>query len=240
MLFRRRPLAARPGRRRRREPRVRRPAASPQTPNPSRKEDSCFDDSSFWPASRWSRALWPLPRSPLHVKVRVEGKTTTIFGSAQPTLTTGTNALSRARCGEHRGRVLLPRAVDLVRPVRRPDRAATPAPVRAAGASRSTASRRRSEPTRRAEGRRHGALVLVDVQRARRVADLALAQARGAQLLPVVSQNDQGVSTPAAGARSARRRAEREDEGRSTAASASITASSARRRRTPCARTRCR
>ncbi len=34
------------------------------------------------------------PALALRVKVRVEGKTTTIFGSAEPTLTTGTNALS--------------------------------------------------------------------------------------------------------------------------------------------------
>ena len=34
------------------------------------------------------------PAFALRVKVRVEGKTTTIFGSAEPTLTTGTNALS--------------------------------------------------------------------------------------------------------------------------------------------------
>jgi hypothetical protein len=35
-----------------------------------------------------------VPALALRVKVRVEGKTTTIFGSAEPTLTTGTNALS--------------------------------------------------------------------------------------------------------------------------------------------------
>jgi len=34
------------------------------------------------------------PALALRVKVRVEGKTTTIFGSAEPTLTTGTDALS--------------------------------------------------------------------------------------------------------------------------------------------------
>ena len=34
------------------------------------------------------------PALALRVKVRVEGKTTTIYGSAEPTLTTGTNALS--------------------------------------------------------------------------------------------------------------------------------------------------
>ena len=34
------------------------------------------------------------PAFALRVKVRVEGKTTTIFGSAEPTLTTGSNALS--------------------------------------------------------------------------------------------------------------------------------------------------
>jgi Domain of unknown function (DUF4430) len=34
------------------------------------------------------------PALALHVKVRVEGRTTTIYGSAEPTLTTGTNALS--------------------------------------------------------------------------------------------------------------------------------------------------
>ena len=34
------------------------------------------------------------PALAVHVKVRVEGKTTTIFGSAEPTLTTGTNALA--------------------------------------------------------------------------------------------------------------------------------------------------
>ena len=34
------------------------------------------------------------PAFAMRVKVRVEGKTTTIFGSAEPTLTTGANALS--------------------------------------------------------------------------------------------------------------------------------------------------
>jgi hypothetical protein len=34
------------------------------------------------------------PALALRVKVRVEGKTTTIFGSSEPTLTTGTNALT--------------------------------------------------------------------------------------------------------------------------------------------------
>ena len=149
MLLRRRPLARGPGRRRRGEPRVRRPAAPPQTPNPSRKEDSCFDDSSSWPASSLLACALAAPALAVRVKVRVEGKTTTIFGAtAADARRAGANALDGARGGEHRRRVLLPRRRP--RSARSSTRsAATRAPASAAGATRSTASRRRSAPTRR-------------------------------------------------------------------------------------------
>ena len=66
------------------EPRVRRPAALPDS-NPSRKEDSCFADSSLFRCFSWWRSR-PAALA-ANVKIRVEGKTTTIFGPAQPSVT---------------------------------------------------------------------------------------------------------------------------------------------------------
>jgi hypothetical protein len=59
------------------EPRVRRPAALPDS-NPSRKEDSCFADCSLSRCFSWWRSRRPALAA--NVKIRVEGKTTTIFG----------------------------------------------------------------------------------------------------------------------------------------------------------------
>ena len=88
------------------------------------------------------------PALALRVKVRVEGKTTTIFGSAQPTLTTGTNALSAldaaSIAGEFYYHVRSTSFGPFVDQI-----GLYPARAPAAGATRSTASRRRSEPTRR-------------------------------------------------------------------------------------------
>ena len=63
-------------------------------PNPSRKEDSCFDDSSPWRLSAALCAVLVPSALAVRVKVRVEGKTTTIFGAGQPTLQAGSNALT--------------------------------------------------------------------------------------------------------------------------------------------------
>ena len=66
------------------EPRVRRPAALP-TSNPSRKEDSCFADSLL--SRCFSHSSLTPAAFAANVKIRVEGKTTTIFGPTQPTVT---------------------------------------------------------------------------------------------------------------------------------------------------------
>ena len=84
-----------------------------------------------------------LPALAERVKVRVEGKTTTIFGSTEPSLTTGPNAC-RARCGQSGRRVLLPR-----QPGPFVNQIGRYPSWSAAGATRSTESPRRSRRTRR-------------------------------------------------------------------------------------------
>ena len=80
------------------EPRVRRPAALP-IPNPSRKEDSCFADSVA--LSALLAVALPPAALAANVKIRVEGKTTTIFGAAQPRVTAD-NALQALDARQHR------------------------------------------------------------------------------------------------------------------------------------------
>ncbi len=139
-----RPLASGLGRWRRGEPRVRRPSAPPQIPNPSRKEDSCFDDSSSSRQPSRSSRRSQRPALAERVKVRVEGKTTTIFGSTEPTLTTGPNALAVLDAASLVGEFYYH-----VSPGPSSTRSgAFPASASAAGATRSTASPRRSPPTR--------------------------------------------------------------------------------------------
>ena len=100
------------------EPRVRRPAALPDS-NPSRKEDSCFADSSLSRCFSW----WRSPPAALaaNVKIRVEGKTTTIFGAAQPTADRRQRAPG-ARRRQHGRRVLLRHDDVELRRLRQPDR----------------------------------------------------------------------------------------------------------------------
>ncbi len=114
------------------------------------------------------------------VKVRVEGKTTTIFGSTEPTLTTGPNALAvldaASLVGEFYYHVSPGPFVDQIGrfPGRRlqrlelQDQRSLPAGSGGPGAG---------------EGRGHGALVLGDVQRAGQHPDAAPPAPRQAELL---------------------------------------------------------
>ncbi len=99
------------------------------------------------------------PALALRVKVRVEGKTTTIFGSAEPTLTTGTNALAALDTASISGEFYYHVRADTVLWYW------------------STFNEQGGSPT------------------------LLLRKRKARNCYTVVSQNDQGVSTPAAGAR---------------------------------------
>src|ERR671936_2634617 len=92
MLPRRNATGRRPGRRRGREPRVRRPAAR-LAPEPLAEGGFVSRRlSSFLAAGVAALLLVPVA-SALSVHVRVEGKTRTIFGSTEPSLTVKANAL---------------------------------------------------------------------------------------------------------------------------------------------------
>ena len=65
-----------------------------QTPNPSRKGGFVFRRLIILAGVALLACALAAPSFAVRVKVRVEGKTTTIFGSAQPTLTTAPNALA--------------------------------------------------------------------------------------------------------------------------------------------------
>src|SRR5262245_53367118 len=117
----------------------------------------------------------------------------------------------RARRREHRRRVLLPRALDSVRPVRRPDRAL---PGRGRERlelqdQRRLASRRRGPGN--AERWRQRALVLVDLQRDGRLADAAPAKAAGTQLLHGALAERPGHVDRSDGRAASRRRSQCED-----------------------------
>ena len=116
------------------------------------------------------------------VKVRVEGKTQTIFGAAQPPLQAD-NALAGARRRQPRRRVLLRADDGVVRQLRQPDRQVPGRRQHRLGVQgeRRLAARRRRQG--RAEGRRRRALVLRRVRPGRRAADARAAAAAG-QLLP--------------------------------------------------------
>ena len=141
------------------------------------------------------------PALAVRVKVRVEGKTTTIYGAGRARAHDRPERASGARRGQHCRRVLLPRHEDRLRPVRRPDRSLPGAgfsgwsykingvspPVGADQATVqdgdtvlwywSTFSEQGGSPT------------------------LVLRKRAARNCYSVLSQNDQGVSTPATGAR---------------------------------------
>ena len=107
---------------------------------------------------------------------------------------------------------------DRLRPVRRPDR---PLPRR--GLQRLELQGERCVASSRGrpgddQGGRHGALVLVDLHSAGRLADArAQAPRKARNCYTVLSQNDLGQATPAAGATPARRRTTRRDPLRASA-----------------------
>ena len=81
-----------------------------------------------------------------NVKIRVEGKTTTIFGATQPTVTAD-NALQALDVASFAGEFYY--GNDDVSSATTSARSASTPPIsRRAGCSRSTGSRRRSAPTR--------------------------------------------------------------------------------------------
>src|SRR6266498_3707232 len=86
------PLARGPGRRRGREPRVRRPAARPE-PEPLAEGGFVSRRLSTFLAVGVAALLLVPAALAVRVHVRVEGKTQTIFGSTEPTLTVKANAL---------------------------------------------------------------------------------------------------------------------------------------------------
>ena len=119
------------------------------------------------------------------VKVRVEGKTTTIFGSTEPSLTTGPNALAvldaASLVGEFYYHVSpgpfvnqIGRYPGLLQRLELQDQRSLPAGRGGSGPG---------------QGRRHGALVLGDVQRAGN-ADAAPRRGAKANCYSVVSQDD--------------------------------------------------
>ena len=116
-----------------------------------------------------------------NVNIRVEGKTTTIFGAAQPRLG-GRQRAAGPRRGQHGRRVLLRHDDGRLRHVRQPDRQVPGSRHRRLGVQgeRRLAARRCRQGD--AEGRRRRPLVLRHVRRCRRSAD-ARAAATAGQLL---------------------------------------------------------
>ena len=104
------------------------------------------------------------------VKVRVEGKTRTLFGPTEVTVTAAT-PLDAIAAGVASRRALLPRHHDQLRPVRRPGRPLRRRRVERLGVQgrQRLAARRRRQGA--VEGRRPRALVLRDVRPDRRPAD---------------------------------------------------------------------
>ena len=137
----------------------------------------------------------------LRVKVRVEGKTTTIFGSAEPTLTTGPNALSAldaaSLAGEFYYHVQSTSFGPFVDQIGRyPGAGASGWSYKVDGVSPPVGADQATL--------KDGDTVLwywSTFSRARRVADVAPAQAQGAQLLHGRLAERPGRPTPAAGAR---------------------------------------
>ena len=171
------------------------------------------------------------------MKVRVEGKTTTIFGSAEPTLSTGPNALSALDAASLAGEFYYHVRSTSFGPF--VDQIGI---YPGAGASGWSYKVNGVSPPVGADQAtlKDGDTVLwywSTFTEQGGSPTLLLRKRKARNCYTVVSQNDQGVSTPAAGARLL-------VDGRSVktkpagAASASIAASSARRCRTRCARTR--
>ena len=144
------------------------------------------------------------------VHVRVEGKTQTIYGSTEPVARGRRQRARRARVGQPRRRVLLPRHGDVVRAVRRPDRPLSGRRVDRLGVQ---GQRRLAARRRRPVALHDGDTVLwyLATFGADRRAEDARAARSGAKrnCYRVVAQDDAGKATRGARARSPRRRPRR-------------------------------